>query len=145
MPRLQLVFEAAPDRPLLIGPRQYMVEFPRPHSGGKVGRYYCLAVFDNGGGGTVIGASILRYRETVFDLEASTITFVDADCGSITPQTSYLRDAFSFSSCGKAGGGARGGGKGGGGARHHNGTARRAEKRHARLHGARQRRHSMRE
>ena len=59
-----------------------------------------------------LGASILRYRETVFDLEASTITFVDADCGtgpaagllplephlarartsgvgSITPQTSF--------------------------------------------------------
>ena len=51
-------------RPLLIGPRQYMVEFPRAHSGGKVGRYYCLAVFDNGGGGTVIGARFARCRRS---------------------------------------------------------------------------------
>ena len=99
MPQLELVFAAAPSTPLRVRPRQYMVEFPN-----KVGlrlgtRHYCVAVFDNQKGGTVIGASIMRQREVIFDIGASSITFVDADCDRITPATSHLRDAYTFASC----------------------------------------------
>ena len=60
-------------------------------------RHYCVGIFDNKRGGTVIGAAILRDREAVFDLHKSTITFVDKDCGRATPYNSYLQDSYSFS------------------------------------------------
>ena len=58
-----------------------------------------IVIFDNQDGGTVIGASIMREREVIFDISESTITFVDADCNRITPATSYMRGAFSFDTC----------------------------------------------
>merc|ERR1719217_116055 len=70
MPNIQLVFGAEPTRPLLVKPRQYMVEFPK--AGVRLGaasgtKHHCVAVFDNQRGGTVIGASIMRQREVIFD------------------------------------------------------------------------------
>jgi hypothetical protein len=105
MPNMQLVFSST-SQPLLIRPNQYMVEFPK--AGGAVSRvfgssspskHYCVAVFDNQRGGTVIGASIMRHREVVFDIVNSVITFADANCDQITPSTSYLREAYTFAPC----------------------------------------------
>ena len=85
--------------------RADMVEFPRAGKlGGAPGaRHYCVAVFDNQRGGTVIGASIMRQREVVFDIASNMITFVDADCDSITPERSNLKDAYAFAPCPAAG------------------------------------------
>ena len=85
---------------------QYMVEFPRASPitarfgmSAASTKHYCVAVFDNQRGGTVIGASIMRQREVIFDIVNSMITFVDADCDKITPATSHLRDAYAFAPC----------------------------------------------
>lgn len=83
--------------------------WPRP-------RHFCAAIFNNGNGGTVLGASILRHREAIFDMDASTISFVDADCDRATPDRSMLRGAYSFSECGGEQGGVTGGGSQGTGA-----------------------------
>ena len=105
MPSLQFVFNVGRfgvGRPLLVRPSQYMVEFPGRSTDPSVlvgARHYCAAIFDNQDGGTVIGASIMREREVIFDISESTITFVDADCNRITPATSYMRGAFSFDTC----------------------------------------------
>ena len=75
MPNLHFVFAASQRTPLLVRPSQYMVEFPLATS--RLGfapgapRHMCAAIFDNQRGGTVIGASIMRHREVVFDLAAS--------------------------------------------------------------------------
>ena len=121
MPSLQLVFGAVPSQPLLVRPRQYMVEFPKAGMRTAAHRHYCVAVFDNQRGGTVIGASIMRQREVIFDIAGSTISFVNADCTSITPATSHLVDAYSFAPCpprnatnNPSASGAGGGGGGGG-------------------------------
>ena len=100
MPSLRLAFSQAAE-PLLIRPRQYMVEFPR-HGRAAAGygqRHHCVAIFDNRNGGTVIGASIMRHREVVFDLQRSTISFSDADCTRMTPRASRLRNAYHFAGC----------------------------------------------
>ena len=76
---------------------------------GAKSRHYCVAVFDNQRGGTVIGASIMRQREVVFDITSSSISFVDANCDTITPETSHLRESYTFAPCG-GGEGASGGG-----------------------------------
>ena len=88
-----------------------MVQFPPPRNAhGAAGaasmraapagaRHYCVGIFDNRNGGTVIGASILRHREILFELDASRIAFVDADCATATPATSYLEHPFSFAPC----------------------------------------------
>ena len=100
MPSMELVFAAARSQPLLVRPRQYMVEFPRaaPVAARRT-RHYCVAVFDNQRGGTVIGASIMRQREVIFDINANLIAFLDADCTAITPDASALRGAYSFAPC----------------------------------------------
>ena len=67
---------------------------------GAKSRHYCVAVFDNQRGGTVIGASIMRQREVVFDITSSSISFVDANCDTITPETSHLRESYTFAPCG---------------------------------------------
>lgn len=109
MPNLQFDFAAA-GKPLLIRAHQYMVEFPRASPitarfgmSAASTKHYCVAVFDNQRGGTVIGASIMRQREVIFDIVNSMITFVDADCDKITPATSHLRDAYAFAPCPPAG------------------------------------------
>ncbi len=91
MPNLRLSF-ASSSTPLLVRPHQYMVEFPKPSRTAGT-RHLCAAIFDNQRGGTVIGASIMRHREVIFDLASSMITFVDADCGTSTPSTSAMRGA----------------------------------------------------
>ena len=98
MPNIQFVFAAARATPLLIRPLQYMVEFPRT-STTRPGRHLCAAIFDNQRGGTVIGASIMRHREVVFDIASSSISFVDADCQTTTPAKSLMRGAYSFAAC----------------------------------------------
>jgi hypothetical protein len=81
-----------------------MVHFPAPRGTSfkalarpAGSRHYCVAIFDNQRGGTVIGASILRQREVVFDVARSEISFIDADCNTITPASSHLERAYSFS------------------------------------------------
>ena len=107
MPSMQMVFAENP-APLLIRPHQYMVEFPRRNGmrgwadSGK--RNFCVAIFDNHQGGTVIGASIMRHREVVFDVRAYTITFADADCSRMTPRSSHLQSPFNFAPCSKTNG-----------------------------------------
>ena len=96
MPSMQLVFTASPV-PLLVQPHQYMVEFPRAAPLGR--RHYCAAIFDNQRGGTVIGASIMRHREVIFDITANSITFADTDCNRLKPATSLLQEAYSFAEC----------------------------------------------
>ncbi len=99
MPSLRIHFESSPAAPLLVRPRQYMVEFPESSgaSSAPLGahpptaaptRHFCVAIFDNQQDGTVIGASIMRQREVIFELARSTISFVDADCDAISPATS---------------------------------------------------------
>ena len=76
---------------------------------GAKSRHYCVAVFDNQRGGTVIGASIMRQREVVFDITSSSISFVDANCDTITPETSHLRESYTFAPCGGSEGASGGG------------------------------------
>lgn len=54
--------------------RHYMVEHP-PSAGARVAgaRYFCATIFDNGQGGTVIGASILRHREVIFQMSLGNV------------------------------------------------------------------------
>jgi len=87
MPNLQFMF-ATSAVPLLVKPSQYMVEFPKSARPGT--RHMCAAIFDNQRAGTVIGASIMRHREVVFDLAASTISFLDAACGRARRATGGL-------------------------------------------------------
>jgi len=102
MPNLRFMF-ASQSTPLLVRPRQYMVEFPKISSGSRAGsRHLCAAIFDNQRGGTVIGASIMRQREVIFDLASSMITFLDADCSATTPATSAMRGAYAFAPCPKS-------------------------------------------
>ena len=102
MPSIELVFSAS-SQPLLVRPHQYMVEFPKSQGAAafrlEARKHYCVAVFDNQRGGTVIGASILRHREVVFDITNSVITFVDKNCEAATPAASYLRDPYTFAPC----------------------------------------------
>ena len=101
MPSIELVFSAS-SQPLLVRPHQYMVEFPKAGTAAfrlEARKHYCVAVFDNQRGGTVIGASILRHREVVFDIADSMITFVDANCEAATPAASFLRDPYTFAPC----------------------------------------------
>lgn len=49
--------------------------------------------------GTVIGASIMRHREVIFDISTGSISFADADCERITPATSLLTSAYAFAAC----------------------------------------------
>lgn len=104
MPSLQLVFNVAASQIMLVKPQQYMVEFPKAApllSAGtpRDARHYCVAVFDNQRQGTVIGASIMRQREVIFDIGANSITFADADCNRLTPETSGLKGAYAFAPC----------------------------------------------
>mmetsp|Transcript_46853 Transcript_46853/g.123475 ORF Transcript_46853/g.123475 Transcript_46853/m.123475 type:complete len:137 (-) Transcript_46853:261-671(-) len=104
LPSLQMIFGERPATPLLIRPHQYMVEFPRRNGARGVfadpsKRNYCVAIFDNHGGGTVIGASIMRHREVVFDVRQATITFADADCSTMSARSSHLQRPFKFASC----------------------------------------------
>ena len=105
MPSMELIFSSS-SQPLVVRPQQYMVEFPKSSSvtWRSNTRHYCVAVFDNQRGGTVIGASIMRQREVIFDLVASTISFADAHCDTITPATSHLKDPYSFAPCPPGGG-----------------------------------------
>ena len=41
---------------------------------------YCLAVYDNGSGGGVIGGNAMMGRDIIFDLEASRLGFADSEC-----------------------------------------------------------------
>jgi hypothetical protein len=106
LPRLQLRLAGLNGKvasPLYIGPRQYMVRYPSPRQGTRhtwrAGeRHYCAEIFNNGrSGGTVLGASVLRDREVIFDMARSTISFVDTDCDATTQRTAHMRDAFAFS------------------------------------------------
>merc|ERR1712216_642441 len=80
-----------------------MVEFPRRNGmrgWTDVGKHnFCVAIFDNHMGGTVIGASIMRHREVVLDVRSSTITFADADCTKMSPRNALLQSPFNFASC----------------------------------------------
>jgi hypothetical protein len=64
-------------------------------------RHYCADIFNNGHKGTVLGASVLRQREVLFDMGNGTIAFVDADCARLTPRTAALRHAYAFAPCGE--------------------------------------------
>mmetsp|Transcript_52998 Transcript_52998/g.105342 ORF Transcript_52998/g.105342 Transcript_52998/m.105342 type:complete len:109 (-) Transcript_52998:50-376(-) len=108
MPELHLVLDGnSSSHPFIVRPSQYMVEYPSPLESDTARmeeprsgeRFFCAEIFDNGDDGTVIGASLLRNRETIFDLATSTIAFADADCATLTLQTSRLRGAFAFSPC----------------------------------------------
>ena len=110
MPSIELLLDGPRGaRPLLIRPAQYMVEYkaaalgqswPRKHRQDGA-MHYCIDIFNNGRKGTVLGASVLRHREVIFDLSNNTIAFVDADCGSLAPEAAALRDAFAFAPCGE--------------------------------------------
>jgi hypothetical protein len=132
LPRLQIVFQASSDTPLTLEPSHYMVEFPNQRHPASTAppaapassdppapawphpRHFCAGIFNNGNGGTVLGASVLRHREAIFDLDASTISFVDADCDRATPERSMLRGAYAFSECGEGAHGSAAGGTGAG-------------------------------
>ena len=106
LPRFRLMFEpekgmAGERRTLIVRPRHYMVEFPRPGGPKTRGKHYCVVIFDNHHGGSVIGASILRDRETIFDLTESTVTFVDTDCSTASVESAHLRGAYRFDGCSK--------------------------------------------
>ena len=62
-------------------------------------RSFCVGIFDNQRGGTVIGASLMREREVVFDLARSAISFVESNCATISPATSALEGGYAFDSC----------------------------------------------
>ena len=64
-------------------------------------RHYCANIFNNGHKGVVLGASVLRQREVLFDMGNGTIAFVDAECARLTPRTAALRDAYAFAPCGE--------------------------------------------
>ena len=64
-------------------------------------RHYCANIFNNGHKGVVLGASVLRQREVLFDMGNGTIAFVDAECAKLTPRTAALRDAYAFAPCGE--------------------------------------------
>jgi len=98
LPWLYMRFNEPKRQALEVRPSQYMVEFPKK-TAGKVGKHYCAAIFDNGRDGTVIGASIMRHREAIFDLQSAAITFVDSDCEAATPRSSRMVGAYSFASC----------------------------------------------
>lgn len=122
LPLVQLAFSFNGGKGgLTLKPHHYMVEFPRlgmrlrrgasspkssslfasvPRANASAGtRSYCIGIFDNQRGGTVIGAALMRQREVIFDLEQSTISFLEADCTAITPSTSALAGGFAFDSC----------------------------------------------
>ena len=106
MPRFELVLDGnASSRPLVVRPAHYMVEYPLSlgaHLPGRrpsATRLFCAEIFDNADGGTVIGASLLRDREAIFDLASATVAFVDTDCPALTLATSRLRGAFAFAPC----------------------------------------------
>lgn len=92
---------------LLVRPQQYMVRYssPRPPHARRAGerrgeRHYCAEIFDNGPrGGTVLGAAVLRGREVIFDLENSTIAFVDADCDNLRAATAQMQSGWAFAPC----------------------------------------------
>ena len=83
---------------LLIKPQQYMTRRPR-----KDGGVYCIGVYDNQHGGTVIGASIMREREVVFDLQARSgrgeVTFVDAKCAELRAGKARAPDGYALAGC----------------------------------------------
>ena len=83
---------------LLIKPQQYMVWYPR-----KDGGVYCIGVYDNQHGGTVIGASIMREREVVFDLQARSgrgeVTFVDAKCAELRAGSAAMQGGYALAGC----------------------------------------------
>ena len=71
--------------------------------GGGRAHVYCADIFESGPGeGAVLGASVLRHREIIFDAARSTIAFADADCDAVTPSTSLMRGAFTFAPCAAA-------------------------------------------
>ena len=122
LPAMELVLQGVggpqPTTSLLVSPRQYMVRYPSPlpprarrRSERRGERHYCAEIFNNGpGGGTVLGASVLRDREMIFDLESSTISFVDSDCGSLRAGTAQMQGSWAFAPCpaaDRARGGAR--------------------------------------
>ena len=82
---------------LLIKPQQYMVWYPRKDGGVYVG------VYDNQHGGTVIGASIMREREVVFDLQARSrrgeFTFVDAKCAELRAGSAAMQGGYALAGC----------------------------------------------
>ena len=102
---------------LRIQPTQYMVRYPAlfhgrrmaAKRGGRRGarqsrrlagqKLYCAEIFNNGRSGTVLGASVLRGREVIFDIASSTIAFADADCDALTQATSLMRGAYAFAPC----------------------------------------------
>ena len=88
-----------PTRPLVLQPAHYLVEYPSPGGHRRTSPLYCAEIFDNGDQGTVIGASLLRQREVLFDLDAATVAFADADCARLTPRTARLRSSFAFAPC----------------------------------------------
>ena len=103
LPTLQLGFTAHGGKGgLVIRPRHYMVEYPRLHksrlrrsvvkqsNNANASRSYCVGIFDNQRAGTVIGASLIRQREVIFDLARGAISFVESDCANISPATSAL-------------------------------------------------------
>ena len=53
----------------------------------------------------MLGASVLRHREVLFDIPQGTISFVDAECERATPANAVLRGAFAFAPCSSSGGG----------------------------------------
>ena len=90
---------------IYVRPRQYMVRYPvaRGSRGERRSwerhgvRRYCAEIFNNGpSGGTVLGASVLRHREVIFDIDRSTIAFSDADCDTLTSSTALMQRAWAF-------------------------------------------------
>ena len=125
LPSIELVLRgsggggaAARHARLLVRPWHYMVRYPSwssmavPGGGGGGGgggddggraHVYCADIFESGPGeGAVLGASVLRHREIIFDAARSTIAFADADCDAVTPSTSLMRGAFTFAPCAAA-------------------------------------------
>ena len=88
---------------LLLRPGQYMVRYPSPRSRRdwrRGERHYCADIFSNGrSGGTVLGASVLRQREVIFDVAAETISFVDARCDEIDQGSAHMRGGWAFAPC----------------------------------------------
>ena len=112
---IELVLRTPPERgmkratgaSLLLSPQQYMVRYPSPRSrrdrraGERRGeRHYCAEIFNNGpSGGTVLGASVLRHREVIFDMENSTIGFADANCDATSQATAQMQGGWAFAPC----------------------------------------------
>ena len=84
-----------------------MVRYPSPrsrrewrHAERRGERHFCADIFSNGRtGGTVLGASVLRNREVIFDSAAETISFVDARCDTIDQGSAHMRGGWAFAPC----------------------------------------------